>query len=101
VGHECCAGGFVGLAVLTSHQSCHDHVGRAVLFGYLKRKDLVQEGPPLVFLAGVLSVCVWHWSSVYAAPASPVSILTLKGGAMVIGVTPRWSRLIVSLQRAR
>jgi hypothetical protein len=50
---------------------------------------LIQEGPPLVFLAGVLPECVWHRSLVYVAPASPVSVLTLKNGAAVTGVTPR------------
>jgi hypothetical protein len=42
---------------------------------------IIQEGPPLVFLAGVLPVCVWCWSLVYVTPASPVSVLTLKNGA--------------------
>jgi hypothetical protein len=32
----------------------------------------------MVFLASVLPVCVWFWSSVYAAPASPICALSFK-----------------------
>jgi hypothetical protein len=49
----------------------------------------VQEGPSLVCLAGVLSVCAWHHPLVYTAPVTPISILNLKGDAWVAGVVPR------------
>jgi hypothetical protein len=72
-----------------------------VLIGHRGSRALIQEGMPLVFLAGVLRVCVWHWSLVYAAPASPISVVTLKNGIVVTGVAPHRSRSLVSLQRAR
>jgi hypothetical protein len=52
-------GGFIGPTVRTSHQSHCGHDGGAVLIGHRGHGALVQEGPPWVFLVGVLPVCVW------------------------------------------
>jgi hypothetical protein len=60
-----------------------------------------QEGSSLVFFAGVLPVCAWRCSLVYVAPTSPISPLTLKGGAGVVGVTPHRSLSFIDLRRAR
>jgi hypothetical protein len=83
--------GFVDPATLADHQGCCVRDGEAVLVGHRGCGALVQEGPSLVFLVGVFSVCVWCWSSVYAASASPIFALNLKSGVVVIGVTPRRS----------
>jgi hypothetical protein len=71
----------------------------AILIGHLGHRALVQVGPPLVFLAGVLSVCIWHWSLVYAAPTSAIFVLKLKSGDVVTRVAPRRSRSLIGLQR--
>jgi hypothetical protein len=65
--------------------------------GTLERGALVQEGMCLVFLAGVLQVCTWRCSLVYAAPASHVLVLTLNDDVVVTGVTPHqpWSFIVV------
>jgi hypothetical protein len=61
----------------------------AILIGHLGHGALVQVGPPLVFLAGDLSVCVWHCPLVYFTPVSPIPVLKLKGDAWVAGVVPQ------------
>jgi hypothetical protein len=50
--------GFVGPTILTGHQSCCSHDGGAILIGHRGHGALIQEVPPLVFLVGVLPVCV-------------------------------------------
>jgi hypothetical protein len=60
--------GFVGPAVLAGYWSCHSHDGGAVLVGLQVCGDPVQEGLSFVFLAGVLSVCMWCCPSVYTVP---------------------------------
>jgi hypothetical protein len=62
------------------------HDGRAVLIVLRGCAAPVQEGPFLVLLVGVLSVCAWCCLSVYTAPISPVPVLTLKGDAWVTRV---------------
>jgi hypothetical protein len=51
--------GFIGPTVRTGHQSRRGHDGGAVLIEHQGRGALIQEGPPWVFLVGVLPVCVW------------------------------------------
>jgi hypothetical protein len=48
--------GSTGPIVLADHRGCHGHDGEAVLVESRGSKALIQEGPPLVFPAGVLSV---------------------------------------------
>jgi hypothetical protein len=55
------AQGFVGSVVLPDHRGCCIRAGGAILIVRQGRGVLVQEGPPLVLPAGVLSVCVWRW----------------------------------------
>jgi hypothetical protein len=78
--------GSVGPTVFSSSWGCRGHNGRAILIRHRGRRALIQEGPPLVFHASVLSI--WHCLFVDAAPASPVSILSLNGGVGEIGVAP-------------
>jgi hypothetical protein len=95
---ECCIGGngdnsltwgFIGVIVLAGCRNYCVHDGGAILIGHWGCGAVVQEGPPLVFLAGVLPICVWSWLLlVYAAPASPISALTVKSSAEVTGFTP-------------
>jgi hypothetical protein len=87
--------GFVGTVVFVGCWCCHGHDGRAVLIGDQGHGALIQEGLPLVFLAGVL--LVWHCSLVYATLASPVSVLTLNGGVGVTGVAPLQPQSFVGL----
>jgi hypothetical protein len=54
------AQGFVGSVVLVGRQGCHDRAGGAILTERWGHGALVQEGPPLVHHASVLSVCMWH-----------------------------------------
>jgi hypothetical protein len=89
------ARGFVGPAALVGRHGCCVRDGGAVLIGHRGCRALIQEGPPLVFLAGVLLVCVRCWSSVYAFPASPIFAMNLKSGVVVTGVAPRRSRSLV------
>jgi hypothetical protein len=91
--------GFMGPTVFARHLGCHDHDGRVVLIGQRGHGALIQEGPPLIFLLGVLPI--WHCSLVYVASASPVSVLTLKGGVGVTGVAPLRSWSFIGLRRAR
>jgi hypothetical protein len=98
-GNNSLARGFVGPAALAGRWGCCVRDGGAILVGHQQCRALIQEGPPLVFLAGVLSVCVLGRSSVYAAPASPVFALNLKSGAVVTGVMPRWCQLLVDGRR--
>jgi hypothetical protein len=95
-GNNSLAQGFVGPTTLVGRRGCHIRDGGAILVGHQGCGALIQEGPPLVFLARALSVCVWYWSSVYAAPSSPIFAQNLKSGAMVIGVMPRQSRSLIS-----
>jgi hypothetical protein len=81
--------GFVGPTIFTNHWGYSGHYGRIVLIGHRGHRALIQEDPPLVFLAGVLPV--WHCSLVYAAPTSPIYILTLNGGVGMTRVAPLWS----------
>jgi hypothetical protein len=90
------ARGFVGPATLVGHRGCCVCDGRAVYVGHRGCEALIQGDPPLVFLAGVLPVCVWCWSLVYAAPDSFVFALNLKSGAMVTGVTSHRRRVVAS-----
>jgi hypothetical protein len=108
VGDECCAGddrdnsltwGFIGPTVFTDSWGCHDHDVRAIPVGHRGHGALVQEGLPLVFLAGVLQV--WRCPLVYAALISHVYVLTLNGGVGVIGVAPLRSRSFISLHHIR
>jgi hypothetical protein len=85
------AQGCVGPAVLTSRQIYYGHDGGSSSSGTRGHRALIQEGPPLVFLAGVLPVCVRLWLLDYAAPTSPNSVLTLKSSVVVTGVMPHWS----------
>jgi hypothetical protein len=97
IGDECCASGdgdssltwgFPGPAVLTDRRSCCGHDGGVVLIRLRGCEAPVQEDPPLVIHAGVFLVCTCCCPLVYTTPASPVHVLTLKGGAWVIGVIP-------------
>jgi hypothetical protein len=94
-GHARVLWGFAGPAILATCQSCRSHDGEAVLIWHRWCRALIEEGPPLVFLIGVLPVCGWHCPLIYVTLASPVPILTLKGGAGVIGVVPNWFRSFV------
>jgi hypothetical protein len=71
-GNNSLAWGFAGLVTLAGLRGYCIHDGGAILNGHWGCRTLIQEGPPLVFLADVLLVCLWCWSLVYAAPASPV-----------------------------
>jgi hypothetical protein len=71
----------------------------AILIGLRGSRDHVQEGPPFVFLAGVLLVCACHCLLVYTT--SPIPVLTLKGGAGVTVVIPLHLRSSVGLQRVQ
>jgi hypothetical protein len=51
--------GFVGPAIPAGRRSCCIYDGWAILVGHQGRGALIQEGPPLAFLASVLPVCVW------------------------------------------
>jgi hypothetical protein len=84
--------GFVGSIAITVCRGYCLHVDRVVLIGRQGCRALIHEGPPLVFLACVLPVCVWCCLSIYAAPASLVLALDLKNGATMTGVTtcPSW-----------
>jgi hypothetical protein len=73
-------------------------IAGAIFVGHQGCRALIQEGPSLVFLAGVIPICAWCCMLVYVAPASPVPALTLKSGAGVTTVTPHWCRLFVGLQ---
>jgi hypothetical protein len=64
---KCCAGcdgnnllalGFVGPAVLVGYCCCHDRNGGTVLVGLWKCGVPIQEGPAMVFLVGVILICV-------------------------------------------
>jgi hypothetical protein len=64
---ECCKGtegvdspirGFAGFVVLAGRRGCHRHDGDAVLVKSRGSGAHAQEGPPLVFPVGVLSVCM-------------------------------------------
>jgi hypothetical protein len=92
------AWGFVGSIALAGCWGYCISDGGTILVGHWRCRALVQGGLPLVFLAGVLLVCVWCWSSVYAAAASPIFALNLKSGAVVTGVMPRRSRSLVGGQ---
>jgi hypothetical protein len=83
--------GFVGVTIVAGCWGCRGHDGRVVLIRHRERRDLLQEGLPLVFLAGVFLVCVWHCSLVSTILGSPVSVLTLNGGVGVTRVTPHRS----------
>jgi hypothetical protein len=87
--------GFVGPTVFTGHWGCHGHDGRAILIGHRGRGALIQEGTPLVLLAGVLPI--WCCSLVDAATTSLVSVMTLNGGVAVKGVAPLQSQSFVGL----
>jgi hypothetical protein len=50
--------GFVGSTALTGHWGYCLHDGRAVLVEHWGCGALIEEGRPLVFLVGVLLVCV-------------------------------------------
>jgi hypothetical protein len=91
--------GFIGPAVFVGHWGCRGHDGRAILIGHQGHRALIQEGLPLVFLAGVL--LVWRCSLDYAAPTSPISVLTLNSGVGVTGVAPLQSQSFISLRPAR
>jgi hypothetical protein len=67
MGDECgaCAGGvdtpirgFASPVVLTGYQGCHEHDGGTILDESWGSRAPTQEGPPLVFPTGVLSVCM-------------------------------------------
>jgi hypothetical protein len=49
--------GFACPVILAGRRGCHGHDGDAVLIKSWEREARTQEGPPLVFPAGVLSVC--------------------------------------------
>jgi hypothetical protein len=89
--------GFVGSTVLTGHWSRHDHNGVVALIRCRGCEALGQESPPLVLLAGVLSV--WGCPSVCPAPIFLTPALTLEGGAWVTGVVPCQLWLSVSPPR--
>jgi hypothetical protein len=91
-GNNSHAQGFVGPAALADHRGYCIHDRGAILIGHRGCRALVQEGLPLVFLTNTLLVCRWCWSSVYAAPSSPIFALNFKSGAVVTGVVPRRSR---------
>jgi hypothetical protein len=106
---ECCIGGdrdssltqhFVGTTICTGCPSCRGHDGEAILVRHWRHEALVQEDLSLVFLARDLLVYAWRCSLVYAPPASPISTLTLNGGARVTRVAPDWSWLFIDLRRA-
>jgi hypothetical protein len=77
-GNNSLAQGFVGPAALAGRLGYHFCHGRVILIGHQGCGALVQEGPPLVFLVSVLSVCAWCWSSIFATPASPIFALSFK-----------------------
>jgi hypothetical protein len=94
-------GGFVGSAVLADHQSCRDHDGEAVHVRLRGCRAPVQQGMPLVFLAGILLVCAWFCPLIYIALASPVSTLTLKGSPGVTQVVPHQFRSFTAPRHIR
>jgi hypothetical protein len=51
--------GFVGSVTLTGHRGCLLRDGGGVLVRHRGCRALIQGGPPLLFLVGVLLVCVW------------------------------------------
>jgi hypothetical protein len=51
--------GFIGPTTLTDRRGYYVRDGGAILVGHRGCRALVQEGPPLVFLATVLPVCIW------------------------------------------
>jgi hypothetical protein len=74
-GNNSLARGFVGPTALAGRRGYCIHDGEAIHIRHQGCGALVQEGSPLVFLTGVLPICVWHWSMVYAALASPTFAL--------------------------
>jgi hypothetical protein len=71
-GNNSPAQGFICPATLAGYRGFCIHDGGAILVRHQGCRAIIQGGPPVVFLAGVLSVCVGCWSSVYAVLACPV-----------------------------
>jgi hypothetical protein len=92
-------GGFVDPVVLASRQGYHIHDGEVVLVRLQRGGAPVQEGPPLVLLLGVHSVCTRCCPSVCAALISPVPVQNLKSDAWLVGVVPRQLRSYIGLLR--